>query len=223
MAFDLSNPDHAAAVESFLDGRWHEACVILQKLRDDHPDDHVILLLLGKTKYSLGLLEEAIALFNEAVGLKPDFGNAYYELGVCYYRCGRLQKSLDAFNKVLSQGGQGHAMASYFVGLINHLLGNDEAALQGFAGLRRVSRESLIANFYLAQIKMKERKYDEALGLLRELVAETPTLAEVHYLIGTAQFHLHNNSEAIKSYRTTLELNPDDTRARAVLEMLIDV
>lgn len=223
MSLDLSNPEYAKAIEHYLSGRWKEAREALEALHTGNPQDHYVLLLLAKSMYSLGRLEEAIEHLKRAVALYPEFGNAYYELGVCYYRCGLLEQGLAAFNRVLSIGGQSHAMASYFVGLINHLLGNDEAALTGFGNLRTVSPESLIANFYLAQLKIKERKFDEALSLLRELVSVTPNLAEVHYLLGTAQFHLHNNTEAIKSYRRTLELNPGDTRARAVLEMLIDV
>ena len=223
MGLDLSNPDYAKAIEHYLSGNWREARDAFEELSKRFPDDHFVLLLLGKSKYSMGRLEEAIAHFLAAVALKPDYGNAYYELGVCYYRCGMLEKGLAAFNKVLTLGNQSHAMASYFVGLINHLLGNDEDALAGFANLRKVSPESLIANFYLAQLKMKEQKYGEALKLLEELAKATPNLAEVHFLLGTVQFRLHHNTEAIKSYRRTLELNPADTRARAVLEMLIDV
>ncbi len=223
MGLDLSNPEYAKAIEHYLSGQWKEAREALEGLHARNPKDHYVLLLLAKSMYSLGRLEEAIEHLQKAVALNPEFGNAFYELGVCYYRCGLLEKGLAAFNRVLALGGQSHAMASYFIGLINHLLGNDAAALEGFANLRKVSRESLIANFYLAQLKMKERKYDEALGLLKELAKVTPNLAEVHYLLGTAQFHLHNNTDAIKSYRKTLELNPNDTRARAVLEMLIDV
>lgn len=223
MSIDLSNPDYATAIEHYLNGEWSEARESFQGLLKAFPSDAHILWLLGKTEYALGRLDESIGRYRQAVRLRPDFGNAYYELGVCYYRCGRLEEGLDAFNTVRKLRNQSHAMAAYFVGLINHLLGNDEEALEGFTSLRKVSPESKIANFYLAQLKMKERKYGEALELLKELVDTTPNLAEVHYMLGTAQFRLHNNTEAIKSYRRTLELNPSDNRARSVLELLIDV
>lgn len=223
MSLDLSNSDYSVAIEHYLNGQWNEAKSDLEALLKTYPADHFLPLLLGNTMYSLGRLDEAIDFYKDALKLKPDFGNAYYKLGTCYYRCGRLEEGLEAFTKVHELRDQSHAMASYFIGLINHLLGNDEAALEGFTNLRKVSQSSLIANFYLAQLKMKERKYDEALQLLKELSEVTPNLAEVHYLLGTVQFRLHNNSEAIKSYRKTLELNPEDTRARSVLELLIDV
>lgn len=223
MSLDLSNNDYSVAIEHYLNGKWNEAKSAFEALLKRYPTDHFLPLLIGNTMYSLGRLDESIDYYNDAIKLKPDFGNAYYKLGVCYYRCGRLEEGLAAFTKVLELRDQSHAMASYFIGLINHLLGADEAALEGFTNLRKVSPSSLIANFYLAQLKMKERKYEEALQLLRELSEVTPNLAEVHYLLGTAQFRLHNNTEAIKSYRKTLELNPEDSRARSVLELLIDV
>jgi len=223
MSIDLSNSEYSAAIEQYLNGKWNEARVAFEALANRFPEDHFIPLLLGNIKYSLGRLEESIGHYRDAIAMKPDFGNAYYKLGVCLYRCGRLEEGLAAFMKVMQLRDQSHAMASYFVGLINHLLGSDPAALEGFTSLRRISPESKIANFYLAQLKMKERKYDEALELLNELASAAPNLAEVHYMLGTAQFRLHNNTEAIKSYRRTLELNPEDNRARSVLELLIDV
>jgi tetratricopeptide (TPR) repeat protein len=223
MSLDLSNKDYSVAIDHYLNGKWNEAKSAFELLLKKYPRDYFLPLLLGNTLYSLGRLDEAIDCYHDAIKLRPDFGNAFYKLGVCYYRCGRLEEGLEAFTKVLNLRDQSHAMASYFIGLINHLLGNDKAALEGFSSLRKISKDSLIANFYLAQLKMKERKYDEALDLLEELSKVTPNLAEVHYLLGTAQFRLHNNTAAIKSYRKTLELNPEDSRARSVLELLIDV
>lgn len=221
MSLDLSDRDYTVAIEHYLNGERIEAKRALETLRERYPKDHLIPLLLGNIMYSVGRMSEAIDYYLQAIELKPDYGHVYYKLGIVYYRCGRLEKGLKAFKRVIELKDQSHAMASYFVGLINHLLGNDEAALEEFTQLRSVSPESLIANFHLAQLKIKQRKYEEALLLLKELSEVSPNLAEVHYLLGTVQYRLHNNSQAIQSYRRTLELNPNDTRAQSVLEMLV--
>jgi tetratricopeptide (TPR) repeat protein len=136
---------------------------------------------------------------------------------------GQLERSLESFDALLSMKGQGHAMASYFFGLINQFLGNDEEAEKGFSILRRESRQSLIANYYLAQLKLKQGKYPEALELLEELLRATPNLSEAHYLKGMAFMGMHKNMEAIGCFRKTLEHNPEDKRARGNLEMLTEV
>jgi tetratricopeptide (TPR) repeat protein len=221
--FDLSNPETAEAIQFHLLGDREGALRALTALVKKDPRNFYFHYLLGETKYALGLLDEAAGHYHDAIGLKPDFGVAFYKMGVCYYRCGQLEKSLECFAQLLAMKDQGHAMASYFFGLINQFLGNDEKAEEGFRILRGASRQSLIANYYLAQLKMKHHRYPEALELLDELLHATPNLAEVHYLKGMVFMGMHRNMEAIGSFRKTLELNPGDTRSRANLEMLTEV
>lgn len=223
MQLDLSQPEVSDAMQHYLNGDWTNASASVQKLMEANPDNHYYPLILGNIMYSMGELDRSAELYEKAIEIKPDLGIAYYKLGVCYYRSGKLEQGLDAFQKILELKDQSHAMASYFVGLINHLLGNDAAAEKGFSILHEKSPESLIANYYLAQLKLKENKYREALDLLEDLVKVAPSLAEVHYLIGTAKLRLHENFEAIKCFRRTLELNPNDSRAKSALELLLNV
>ncbi len=221
--FDLSHPETAEAIRLHLLGDREPARRAFEALLKENPKNYYFHYLLGETKYAMGLLSDAAKEYQEAINLKPDFGVAYYKMGVCHYRRGDLRKSLESFAALLKMKGQGHAMASYFFGLINQFLGEDEDAEEGFRILRGESRESLIANYYLAQLKMKHNQFQEALDLLDELLRVTPNLAEVHYLKGRAFMAMHRNMEAIGCFRRTLELNANDKRARGYMEMLTDV
>jgi tetratricopeptide (TPR) repeat protein len=221
--FDLSQPETAEAFQQHLLGNRAAARVAFEKLAAREPKNYFFHYILGETKYAMGLLDEAVGHYKTAIEVKPDFGVAFYKMGVCYHRMGQLENSLECFSKLLAMNDQGHAMASYFYGLINQLLGNDEEAENGFSILRKESRQSLIANYYLAQLKLKQGKYPEALVLLDELLRATPGLAEARYLEGMVFMAMHRNMEAIGSFRKTLELNPGDKRARGNLEMLTEV
>lgn len=223
MNIDLTRPQYAEAFTRYLSGAWEEARQAFEKLCAGEPDNPFLYLILGNIDYSLGRLDEAECRYLQAIERKPDFGPAYYKLGVAYYRAGKLEQSLHSFNNLLSLHDQSHAMASYFLGLINSFLGNDEGALHGFSLLRRASPESKIANYYLAQLKIKHGLYGEALELLDELLEKTPRLAEVHYLRGVVLEKMHRNTEAISSFRKTLELNPEDRRAKAELHLLTGI
>jgi tetratricopeptide (TPR) repeat protein len=221
--FDLTQPETAEAIRLHLIGDREGSAAAFSKLLGKDPKNYFFHYLLGEAKYAIGLLDEAIGHYHAAIELKPDFGIAFYKMGVCYYRMGQLEKSLESFSTLLAMKGQGHAMASYFFGLINQFLGNDAEAEEGFRILRGASRQSLIANYYLAQLKLKQNKHAEALALLEELLKATPGLAEGHFLKGMVFMGMHKNMEAIGSFRKTLELNPNDKRARGNLEMLTEV
>jgi predicted Zn-dependent protease len=220
---DISLPGTAEAMQHYLLGDWEKAHSGFEKLTEKNPSNHICHFILGEIHYAMGHLEEAVGYYRKAIGIKPDFGVAYYKMGVCCYRLGQLEKSLESFSTLLRMNAQGHAMASYFFGLINQFLGKDEEAERGFTILRTESKQSLIANFYLAQLKIKHHLYSDALELLDELLAATPNLAEVHYLKGTVFMGMHRNMEAVRCFRKTLELNPEDKRARANIELLTDV
>jgi tetratricopeptide (TPR) repeat protein len=221
--FDLAEPKTAKAMQHYLLGEWEQARKLLEESLRQHPENHFISYLLGEISYASGKLEKAVAYYRRAIEMKPDFGVAHYKMGTCLYRMGRLDESLREFGALITLPGQGHAMGSYFVGLINQMLGDNAAAERGFEVLKDESPESLIANYYLAQLKILQHRYTEALQLLDELLRVSPALAEVHYLEGVAHQGLHQNMDAAACYRRTLEINPGDLRARASLDLLTNI
>ncbi len=223
MELNQNDPEYMAAMQLFLAGDWSRSETAFVSLAEKYPESSFVYLILGNIYYSLGNLNRSVEMYEKAIAINPEFGNAYYKLGVCYYRMGRLLRALEAFESVVAMKSQSHAMASYFVGLITLFLGRDDEAEDGFAQFREISPNSMIANFYLAQLKIKRKKFGEALPLLEELVAQTPHFAEVHYMLGVVQFGLHNNTEAIKCFRKALEINPDDERSKTKLTLLTDV
>ena len=223
MDLNLDDKDYLHAMEHYLSGMWKDAEEDLSRLLGRFPDDTFILLLLGNTYYSLGELDRAAEVYEHAIQVNPEFGVASYKLGVCYYRSGKLVQALESFQNCMDLKGGSHAMASYFVGLISLFLGDDKRAVEGFDLLRAESGESKIANYYLAQLKIKQQNFREAAELLSELLEVTPNFAEVHYLLGIANLNLHENTKAIQYFRKALELDPNDKRSRSRLEFLTGV
>jgi tetratricopeptide (TPR) repeat protein len=220
---DITLPETTEAMQNYLLGNWEQARTGFRKLVERDPSNHFYYFILGEILYAMGRLQEAVEHYRNAVERKPDFGVAFYKMGVCDYRMGKLEKSLESFSTLLSMKDQSHAMASYFYGIINLFLGNDEDAERGFQMLQSESGESRISNFYLALLKMKHQKHEESLALLEELLKVTPNLAEVHFMKGTVYMSMHKNMDAVACFRKALELNPLDKRARANLELLTEV
>jgi tetratricopeptide (TPR) repeat protein len=223
MKLDQNDPKYLQSMRLYLLGDWKAANEAFLELEKTYSDSAFIQLLLGNIQYSLGQLDKSVHYYERAIERKSDFGNAYYKLGVCLYRMGKLNKALDAFKTLLDMEDQSHAMAAYFVALITMFLGQNNEATNGFEILKNASPDSKIANFYLAYMKIKEHKWDEAVELLTELIEVTPNFAEVHYMLGQSYFALHKNIKALEAFKKALELNPEDTRAKSKIEVLTDV
>jgi len=217
-----SDPAYVDAMSKYLLGNWSEAEQAFLRLFEQYPKSGVIALTIGGIYYSVGQLQQSIEWYHRALENQPDWGQAYYKLGETCFRKGRLTESLDAFNKVMQLQSGGHVMAAYFAGLINFFLGRDTDAEQSFSRFHETAPESLIANFFLAQLKIKKNEFADAAALLEELLGETPDLSEGHYLLGQSYYGLHRNSDAIRAFRRVLEINPEDQRAKNKLTLMTD-
>ncbi len=219
-ALNQSDPEYIEAMSDFMLGNWDAAEKSFLTLLKKYPKSSFIPLTIGNIYYSTGKLKQSIEWYLKALQCEPHWGLAYYKLGVTYFRRGELVKSLEAFNRVMQKDG--HAMAAYFVGLINFFLGKEDDSQQAFSAFRNNAPESLIANFFLAQLKLKQNEFSDAVILLEELLEETPNLSEAHYMLGQAYYGLHRNIDAIKAFRKVLKINPDDQRAKNKLTLMTD-
>ncbi len=218
-----SQPEFMSVMSAYLSGDRDVAEKATASLLGKYPQDSSLQLLLGNIKYTVGFLSEASTHYEKALELDPGLCQAWYKLGVCYVRMGKLNEALSAFHKNVDAKCGSHAMSFYWMGLINSFLGKDDEALESFTLLHQESAESLLANYFLAQLRMRRNEHEEALRLLKELLTVSPEFAEVHYLMGMVYERMHRNMEAIGCFRKTLELNPNDKRARFEYERLVDV
>jgi tetratricopeptide (TPR) repeat protein len=223
MRVQLSSPEIAEAMGQYLLGDRAASLEAFEKLSAKYPALPVFPLVLGNIKYSLGRLEEACLSYKKAIELQPDYGEAYFKLGVCLVRMGRLSEALNCFRKDAEKDVKGHVMSHYWMGLINSFLGDDTQSIDAFTRLYAESPESRLANFFLAQLYMKRNEHKKALALLQELLVLSPDFAEAHYLLGLAYGGLYKNFDAIRCFRKALELNPSDKRAQTELERYTEV
>jgi tetratricopeptide (TPR) repeat protein len=207
-----------SGMRSYMEGDREKSLKALSELLEKNPNDASLHVLLGNLLYSQGTLGKSAEHYEMALKIAPGMCQAWYKLGECYVRMGKLSEALQAFKKNVEAECGTHVMSYYWMGLINNFLGNDEKAKEAFSILRRESEESLLANYFLAQLFMKRNEHAKALPLLEELVRTSPNFADAYFLIGEAYAGLYKNVEAIRSFRKAVELNPEDKRAKMMLD-----
>ena len=213
-----SGPEFISGMRTYMTGDREKALKALTDLLEQNPKDASLHVLIGNLLYSHGSLARAAEYYEKALKLAPGMCQAWYKLGVCYVRMGKLSEARTAFQKNVEGDCGTHVMSYYWMGLINNFIGNDEKAQEAFSVLRRESPESLLANYFLAQLHMKRNEHAKALELLEELLKTSPEFAEAHFLLGEAYAGLYKNFDAIRCFRRAVELNPDDKRAKMMLE-----
>ena len=86
----------------------------LQKLDEDGPYAYLAPFGIGNAHREQGKLEEAIEAYNKALAIKPDYAEAYNNMGITLKEQGKLEEAIEAFNKAL-------AIKPDYVEVYNHI------------------------------------------------------------------------------------------------------
>lgn len=222
MSHHVEDPMFHQAMEELLMGDQGVARDLFLELEAKFPGDPHLTYTLCIIFYGLGDLDKSIEYCKKTISLREESGNAYYRLGVCYFRMGRFADAMEAFKRSTEIRGSRQAMVYYYMGLISIYTGEDDNAIEYLAQLRQASPQTTMALFLEAQLRVKKQAYSEAVSLLEQFLAVSPDFAEAHYLLGSSLMGLHENTKALRSFSRALELDPDDKRSAMKLERLTD-
>ena len=107
---DLPSPDAASSpdaatlgIAAYLEQRFADAARLLALAAASAPRNVRVLAYLGSTLYQLGHHQEAAAVFQKAVDIRPESGRLRYNLGNALLACGLKAAALDHFRTAWDQ------------------------------------------------------------------------------------------------------------------------
>lgn len=160
------------AIRLLDDGKRSKAQEILEQLRVEEPDNHLVLYDLGRCyMWDTSTCEAAIEVLERCIQLAPDFVKAYYRLGAVYKFCGRTREAVN----VLEIAREKEPEASYVLedlGSLYNKQGRFAEAIECFE-LVRILRdgEYLYVNYGLAKAYEHEGRLDEADRLYKDIIS----------------------------------------------------
>ncbi len=138
----------------------------------------------AKAQFQKGLssprIETKIRHFTKALTYQPNYDDAIYNLGICYFRTRQYQKCIDLLTRFYDQA------SPYF----------NEAGLY----LRS-------ANTFRANELIKEERYDQALFVARQALYIDKNYAPGLTTLGTAYFHLRDFDSAIRTLKRSVAID----------------
>lgn len=138
------DPAHAAELESRIWSIWSET--------GDADLDKVYTV--GNQAMALGDLGTALKIFDAIVAKAPDFAEGWNKRATIHYMMGHFQESLADIDRTLALEPH-HFGALAGLGLVNLELDRDEAALDAFERVLRVSPQSTSAKANVEYVKQR--------------------------------------------------------------------
>ncbi|WP_212998677.1 tetratricopeptide repeat protein [Winogradskya consettensis] len=174
----------------------------------------------GLRMFQDGRWEQALAAFDEAVGLPGAPAGSHFTRGLLLFRLGRHDEALSSFTTT-ARIDPGHADAHHYTGVI-HLRGG-RATLAATAFDRALGHDP--AHLYAAAMRMEAltragRPRDcVRIGERTLAAAKNPdftALASVYALLGDALQHLHRDEEALAMLDIASGIGEDDPAVHRV-------
>jgi tetratricopeptide (TPR) repeat protein len=120
----------------------------------------------------LGKLEEAIEAYRKATEIKPDYAQAWNNLGVSLDRLGRLEEAIEVYRKA-TEIKPDYADAWYNLGVSLGRLGKLEEAIEVLRQALEIAPDNTVASFMLVLFLVEKEAFREALELARKSLTDT--------------------------------------------------
>ena len=162
---------------------------------------------------------DPIAAYRAVLELHPDFAPSHAALGITLYRMQRYRPGLESMQRALELDPELPAAASLhlFMGHAWARMGDALAAAEQYERSLRIEPRNQEALDHLAGMRFGQRRYEDALALLRTLLEINPDNALTHSNVGAALLRLGRPQEALQSIERALALDPDLETARTGL------
>ncbi|HEY3705794.1 MAG TPA: tetratricopeptide repeat protein [Terracidiphilus sp.] len=149
----------------------------------EKPDDSESWYLLGRARYSESNFQQAIAAFDRALVLRPEYVEAENNLGLAWQELGDRIKAQEAFETAVRWQGDQPADAQPFLNLGALLTeaGQDGQALTYLSKAVALAPENPSVHEQLAKTYTRMEKLPQAETELETAVALAPSVSPLHF------------------------------------------
>jgi len=197
-----------AAGNCFSHQKEHENAIkFFQRAVQVSPSFAYAYTLLGHEYVLVEELEKALSCFRTAVRLDHRHYNAWYGIGLTYYKQERFQLAEIYYRKALAINRFSPILMCH-VAVVQHATNNTTAALDTLNAAISVSPKNPLCKFERASILHSSERYQEALEELLELKQIVPKESPVYFLIGKVHNKLGNTHLALMHFSWAMDLDP---------------
>ena len=177
----------------------------------------------GIALHKIRRFDEALAAFDQAIDLKPDSAEAWYNGANCFFDMGRLAEALEAYNQALMLQPD-HALAHYNRGNALYLLQCPADALAAYENAIALKPDLALAWHNRGNALVALKRGDNALASFNRAIALKPDVARFYNDRATALQTLDRFADALADCDRAIAREPANALARTnrgrVLHML---
>jgi predicted O-linked N-acetylglucosamine transferase (SPINDLY family) len=192
-------------------GRREEAESAYRDILRQSPN-RFVYVNLGALLQEQSRPDEALAAFDAAVSLDPDYAEAHFNRGVVLQQRGRLDGAIEAYKQSLRLRPD-YVEATTNAGIALQELGRLGEAAAAFEHAAKLRPDAAEPHNNLGIALLAGGQAAQAVTAFQRALALKPDYAEAFYNLGNAWRELGKPEGAIAAYGQALRLRPDDADA----------
>ncbi|KAK3082935.1 hypothetical protein FSP39_009477, partial [Pinctada imbricata] len=212
-------PYHLEGMEIYSTTLWHlqkevELSTLAQELSDHDknspevaPDFAYAYTLLGHEYVFTEELDKAMSCFRNAIRVDSRHYNAWYGVGMIYYKQEKFSLAEVHFRKALNINSQSSALLCH-IAVVQHAQQKSDYALITLNQAIYIDPKNPLCKFHKASILFARDKHEEALKELEQLKQIIPKESLVYFLIGKVHKKLGNTHLALMNFSWAMDLDP---------------
>jgi protein O-GlcNAc transferase len=198
---------YASALEHHNAGRLVEAEELSRRILAQHPQIAEVHNLLGAVLQSQGRHEEALAAYQTAASLKPDFAPARYNFGTALRQANRIDEAIAELRKSLSIDPNFFQAWNNLGNALEDNLAFDQAA-DAYREAARLRPQAAEPIFNLGNALRDMGDPDGAIDAYRRAIALQPGYVEAKHNLAAVLKDTGRLDEAIEIWQALLKSHP---------------
>jgi tetratricopeptide (TPR) repeat protein len=168
---------------------------------------------LGNALLKMGSVDEAIAQYQMALQINPDYAEAHNNLGNALLRKGNVDEAIAQYQKVL-QIKPDYAKAHNNLGSALLQKGSMDEAIAHYQKALQIKPDDATACYNLGNALLQKGNVDEAIAHYQKALQIKPDYAEAQNNLGSVLLQKGNVDEAIVHCQKALQIKPDFAEAQ---------
>ncbi|TYQ27619.1 tetratricopeptide repeat protein [Pseudanabaena sp. UWO311] len=165
--------------------------------------------------------EEAIASYDRALEIKPDYHEAWNNRGVALFNLGRYEEAIASYDRALEIKPDYHE-AWYNRGVTLFNLGRYEEAIASYDRALEIKPDYHEAWYNRGIALFNLGRYEEAIASYDKVINIDPENASTYYVRALTRYELGDVAGAVADYIETIRLNPNYAGDSEKLELLLE-
>ena len=194
-----------------------EACNLALKRHKSNP---IALYIMGKGLIRKREIDQAIAQFQQAIKLEPEFAAAHYELAELHIAKNSLQQAISEYQKVLELNPR-DVSVHLRLGAVYELDGKNKEAVSEYSRVIALAPDSPLGYNQLAyHYAEKGSNWDDALTLAQQAVKLAPRNGAIRDTLGWVYFKQGEYTKSLEELKLAVQAIPYSPAIRYHLGMV---